>query len=171
MLTHEWIFIFGENRKRLNRTIPNNIKEYEKRHGKGFVNGIEGNHRGKEDKIVPKKSKAYLSHQLHSVIQQTPELTNLREKHPAMFPVGLPAEYIKAMTKENEIVTDAFLGSGTTMVAAHQLNRKCYGMEIDSKYCQIIIDRMQKLDPDIEIKRNGEPYQCNVLTTNSGKEE
>ena len=55
-------------------------------------------------------------------------------------------------------VYDPFLGSGTTMVAAHQLNRKCYGIEIDEKYCQVIIDRMLKLDPSLEIKRNGKPY-------------
>lgn len=52
-------------------------------------------------------------------------------------------------------VYDPFLGSGTTMVAAHQLNRKCYGMEIDPKYCQVIVDRMRKLDPGLVIKRNG----------------
>lgn len=52
-------------------------------------------------------------------------------------------------------VYDPFLGSGTTMVAAHQLNRKCYGMELDPKYCQVIVDRMRKLDPSIEIKKNG----------------
>ena len=56
-------------------------------------------------------------------------------------------------------VYDPFLGSGTTMVAAHQLNRKCYGMEIDPKYCQVIIDRMKKLDPSIVIKKNGEICQ------------
>jgi DNA modification methylase len=55
-------------------------------------------------------------------------------------------------------VADLFLGSGTTMVAAHQLNRKCYGMELSEKYCQVIVDRMQKLDPTIEIKKNGNPY-------------
>lgn len=60
-------------------------------------------------------------------------------------------------------VYDPFLGSGTTMVAAHQLNRKCYGMDIDPKYCQVIIDRMRKLDPSIEIKRNGVLY--NETTT------
>lgn len=54
-------------------------------------------------------------------------------------------------------VYDPFLGSGTTMVAAHQLNRKCYGIEIDPKYCQVIIDRMRKLDPNITITKNGVP--------------
>jgi DNA modification methylase len=56
-----------------------------------------------------------------------------------------------------QTVLDLFLGSGTTMVASHQLNRKCYGMEIDPKYCQVIIDRMKKLDPEIVIKKNGVP--------------
>jgi len=56
-------------------------------------------------------------------------------------------------------VLDLFLGSGSTMVAAHQLGRKCYGMELDPKYCQVIIDRMRKLDPTLEIKRNGQPYE------------
>jgi DNA modification methylase len=55
-------------------------------------------------------------------------------------------------------VLDLFLGSGSTMVAAHQLNRKCYGMELDPKYCQVIVDRMRKLDPTIKIRRNGVDY-------------
>jgi len=44
------------------------------------------------------------------------------------------------------------------MVAAHQLNRKCYGMELDPKYCQVIIDRMLKLDENLEVKINGKKY-------------
>ena len=56
-------------------------------------------------------------------------------------------------------IVDLFLGSGTSMVASHQLKRKCYGMELDPKYCQVIVDRMLKLDPTLEIKRNGQPYK------------
>jgi DNA modification methylase len=56
-------------------------------------------------------------------------------------------------------VYDPFLGSGTTMVASHQLNRKCYGIEIDPKYCQIILERMLKLDPSLELRKNGELWE------------
>jgi len=75
--------------------------------------------------------------------------------HAATFPIDLP-EWALQFTKEKNIVLDQFLGTGTTMVASHQLKRKCYGMELDPKYCQVIIDRMKKLDPSLEIKRNGE---------------
>jgi len=61
--------------------------------------------------------------------------------------------------KEIKLVLDAYLGSGSTMVASHQLKRKCYGMELDPKYCQVIIDRMIKLDPTLVVKRNGQIYE------------
>jgi DNA modification methylase len=77
-------------------------------------------------------------------------------EHPTMKPILLLAPLIQNSSKENEIVADGFLGSGSTMVASHQLKRKCYGMELDPKYCQVIIDRMKKLDPSLQIKRNGE---------------
>ena len=60
------------------------------------------------------------------------------------------------MIIENKKISDLYLGSGSTMVAAHQLNRKCYGMELDPKYCAVIVDRMRKLDPTLIIKRNGQ---------------
>jgi len=48
-------------------------------------------------------------------------------------------------------VYDPFTGSGTTMVAAHQLDKNAYCMEINPTYCQVSLDRMRKLDPDIEV--------------------
>jgi DNA modification methylase len=74
--------------------------------------------------------------------------------HPTQKPVGLFGDIFNDF--EFKICFDGFLGSGSTMVASHQLKRKCYGMELDPKYCQVIIDRMKKLDPSITIKRNGE---------------
>ena len=75
--------------------------------------------------------------------------------HPTMKPIELIANEMKISSNENSLVFDFFLGSGSTMVASHQLNRKCYGMELDPKYCQVIIDRMRKLDPTLIIKKNG----------------
>ena len=80
--------------------------------------------------------------------------------HAATFPIDLP-EWVLQFTKKENIILDQFLGTGTTMVASHQLNRKCYGMELDPKYCQVIIDRMMKLDDSIDVKINGEVYTEN----------
>jgi DNA modification methylase len=77
------------------------------------------------------------------------------DDHPTMKPVALIANALQNSSKDNDLIIDFFLGSGTTMVASHQLKRKCYGIEIDPKYCQVILDRMRKLDPEIIIKKNG----------------
>lgn len=74
--------------------------------------------------------------------------------HKATFPISFPSWVISKMDFAKSVL-DVFMGTGTTMVAAHQLKRKCYGMELDPKYCQVIIDRMRKLDPTIVIKKNG----------------
>jgi len=76
--------------------------------------------------------------------------------HPTQKPTELAKWFFNQWGNDYDLVADLFLGSGTTMVASHQLKRKCYGMELDPKYCQVIIDRMKKLDPSLEIKRNGE---------------
>jgi DNA modification methylase len=81
--------------------------------------------------------------------------------HATPKPIPLCERAIKSSCPDGGLVMDSFLGSGSTMVAAHQLGRKCYGMELDPKYCQVIVDRMQKLDPTLEIKINGKPYGQN----------
>ena len=81
---------------------------------------------------------------------------NMNLIHPTQKNVKMVEFYVEISSNKNDLVLDLFLGSGSTMVASHQLKRKCYGMELDPKYCQVIIDRMKKLDPSLEIKRNGE---------------
>lgn len=76
-------------------------------------------------------------------------------EHPTMKPIPLFAYQIGNSSKQGDIVADGFGGSGTTMVACHQMNRKGYLVEYDPKYCQVIIDRMRKLDPSIKILKNG----------------
>jgi DNA modification methylase len=94
-------------------------------------------------------------------VWQVNRMKGLQMQHPTQKPLEICERGINNSTNINELILDLFLGSGSTMVAAHQLNRKCYGMELDPKYCQVIIDRMQKLDPSLDIKINGKPYGQN----------
>jgi DNA modification methylase len=93
---------------------------------------------------------------------------NEKRVHPTQKPIAL-IKWCFEVTEAGKNILDLFLGSGSTMVAAHQLNRKCYGMELDPKYCQVIVDRMLKLDPNLVIKRNGEVYlKSDENQTNNG---
>lgn len=66
------------------------------------------------------------------------------EDHPTMKPVELFAYQINNSTKSEEAVLDLFGGSGTTLIACEQLGRKCYMMELDPKYCDVIRKRYWK---------------------------
>jgi DNA modification methylase len=67
------------------------------------------------------------------------------ELHPTMKPVGLIAQLITNSSTEKQIVYDAFAGSGTTLIACEQLNRKCRAMELSPHYCSVIIKRWENL--------------------------
>jgi DNA modification methylase len=73
-----------------------------------------------------------------------------KTEHPTQKPVECMAYLIRNHSGD---VYDPFLGSGTTMVAAQNLHRICYGMEISPDYCAVILDRMHRAFPDLEIKR------------------
>jgi len=66
-------------------------------------------------------------------------------EHPTMKPVALWGQAISDGSISGELVYDPFLGSGTTIIAAEQLGRKCYGMEISPAYCDIIVQRWENL--------------------------
>ena len=62
-----------------------------------------------------------------------------------MKPVDLVVEAIKNSSKVEDIILDLFGGSGTTLIAAEQMNRICYMMELDPKYCDVIVKRWETL--------------------------
>jgi DNA modification methylase len=66
-------------------------------------------------------------------------------EHPTMKPVALWAQAVQDGSRTGEVVYDPFLGSGTTLVAAEQLGRTCYGMEISPAYCDVIVKRWETL--------------------------
>lgn len=65
------------------------------------------------------------------------------EEHPTMKPIELLAYLIKNSSNKNDLVIDFFGGSGSTLIACEQLGRRCYTMELDPKYCDVIIDRWE----------------------------
>lgn len=76
------------------------------------------------------------------IFEQKP---NRNAEHPTMKPIRLIGKLIENSTKQGEIVIDIFGGSGSTLIACEQLNRKCRIVEYDPKYCDVIIDRWEKL--------------------------
>lgn len=65
-------------------------------------------------------------------------------KHPTQKPVGLAERAINNSSREGGIVLDGFLGSGSTLIGSEKLARRCYGMEIDPHYCDVIVERWEK---------------------------
>lgn len=65
--------------------------------------------------------------------------------HATPKPIALCSRAIKSSSREGEIVLDVFGGSGSTLIACEQLGRKCYMMELDPHYCDVIIARWEKL--------------------------
>ncbi len=64
--------------------------------------------------------------------------------HPTMKPVELVSKAIENSSKQHDIVLDVFGGSGSTLIAAEKTNRSCRMMELDPKYCDVIIQRWQQ---------------------------
>jgi DNA modification methylase len=130
-IEHEWILVFGDKPKDLIPTVPNDSA--------GSAGGSSNRQaNGKTTPIL--NAKPIRSHrELGTVVSVPPVKSNV--DHPAQFPVGLAAAYIKSFTGD---VYDPFLGSGTTIIAAEQLHRRCFGLEISPAYCDVIVARWEK---------------------------
>jgi len=115
-----------------------------------------------ENIVVGKKGKPQISNRIgldYQDIWRVQRKMGRDEDHATKKPIALLSKPILHASKMGDIVLDLFGGSGSTMVTSHQLGRRAYLLEIEPKYCQIILDRMLKLDPTLEIKKNGQPYK------------
>jgi len=138
-IRHEWIFVFGNELFEINKTWEkleenrNTGKKAKRRQADGSTKYTSvGNTAGKYK-------------QMESVLQIHASMGGEdRSGHPAPFPVALPSEYIQAMTNDGDIVCEPFCGGGTTLIACEQLGRKCYAMELEPKYIDLIIARWEK---------------------------
>lgn len=92
----------------------------------------------------------------------------VNEYHPTQKPIALPAKAIS--NHDAETVLDLFGGSGSTLIACEQLNRTCYMMELDPKYCDVIvrryIEQVGGID-DVRVVRDGAEYKYNEVVTDA----
>ena len=76
--------------------------------------------------------------------------------HPTQKPVQIAERAILNSSKAGDVVLDLFLGSGSTLIAAEKTGRRCFGMEMDPKYADVIVKRWMEYTKATSVKRNGE---------------
>lgn len=131
-------------------SIKNCIVWYKKGGGLGDLkNSYSPNH---EFIIVGHNGKAELKGKRHSDVWEIARDGFNNYKHPTQKPIGLSSFAINNHSDKNDLLLDLFLGSGSTLIAAEKLNRKCYGMELDEKYCDVIIERWEQFTGQKAIK-------------------
>ncbi len=83
----------------------------------------------------------------------------LLASHPTVKSLPLVKDAILDASDEGDLVLDLFGGSGTTLIAAEETNRKCFMMELEPKYCDVIIKRWQQLMGQIAVRENGKTFE------------
>jgi DNA modification methylase len=144
-IEHEWIFVFGKQRVDIKRTkqLTDTTQQRRKYHQRTSDGKRIVNIRKEDGSFEETTTYEYDRKKIGTVCRVTPYKAREGIDHPAMFPIDLPIEYIDAMTDTDDLVYDPFLGSGTTIIAAHRTGRRCYGCEISPEYCEVILQRCE----------------------------
>jgi len=134
----EFVFHFGKAPRHTAKTAATKsagkIRNSTFRHADGSLHEFTGNGLPTDENKVP-----------DAVIRVNRQIGSVPGgDHPAVFSVGFPGYCIPVWTTANEIVVDPFLGSGTTLIACEQLGRRCYGLEIEPKYVDVIVARWEQ---------------------------
>ena len=95
------------------------------------------------------------SHDCYYLSEVAGELSSEMGWHGSVKPLKVVTDLMSRTSEVNAIMYEPFAGSGTTIVAAQNLNRKCYAIEISPDYCAVILERMATAFPNLEIKRDG----------------
>ena len=135
---HEFIFVFGLDIFELNKTIPKLTVDNERTQTYRQKDGTL--------KRSPKGDTSGRFKKIGSVLRSLPVKDNSNKGyHPAAFPFDLPSNYIQAMTDKGDGVIDPFCGGGTTLLVCEGLKRKCFAMELDPQYCDVILSRWERM--------------------------
>jgi DNA modification methylase len=134
---HEWLLVFGKEPKPLYRTVPNasagKLATTTRRQADGTLR-------------TSKPLMTLPSRPIGSVLTLPGERKETRRwDHSAVFPVELPKAYIEALTDPGDIVIDPFAGAGSTLVACELTGRRCFALELEPKYCDLIRTRYAAL--------------------------
>jgi DNA modification methylase len=150
-LCHEWIFVFGKYRELL-RTVPNKCAG-ETHAGNATVREKDGSLSSKSRTKIQEFRQQDSVLRLAAINCRSSEYTG----HPASFPIAFAESYITSIPK-NSIISDPFLGSGSTLIACHKTNRRCFGMEIDPLYGDVILTRWATYTGKDPVREDGVPW-------------
>jgi DNA modification methylase len=129
----EYMFVFSKKRLETFNGIRRDRKFQDKRHNRKFRRESDGSH----DYGYSKQSQTVLCGNVWKIFAAGGSGDSFSSKHPAPFPIKLAADHIISWSNEGDTVFDPFLGSGTTGLAAKELNRNFIGIEKVGKYFEI----------------------------------
>jgi DNA modification methylase len=145
---HEWIFHFNRKSREANHVVPKKPDSIKLKTGSSLRYPDGSLHTanyspesGLNTHKIP--DSVWRFHVAHT--GGKPEVV-----HPAVYPLDLPMMGMQTFSQERDSVYDPFLDSGTTLIAAHRLNRRCYGCELEPRYADVILKRAEAENLTVE---------------------